>query len=117
MAGQLFRHEAVVVIWDDASARSQAVEYSEDEINQLHKPEVIITLGLLIKEDPTGISLYTENTGYDSIRGLSFIPSAMIKEVIRLGSVKRPRKPQKKGIPQGGKHAKEAVYSQEPNDP
>lgn len=92
MPEQLFRHEAVVVVWKDAHARNQAVEYTEDEVLNLHRPEEIVTLGLLLKEDSEGISLYTENTGHDAVRGANFIPAAMLKEVIRLGSVKRPRK-------------------------
>ena len=107
MSSPLFRHEAVVVVWLDAHARSQAVEYTEDEVINLHRPEEVITLGLLLKEDQNGVSLYCENTGPDAIRGANFIPAAMIKEIIRLGSVKRPRKPQKK-------HAKEAISVQEP---
>ena len=87
----LLRYPAVVVIWDDAHARNQAVEYVEEEVIQQHRPEEVKTLGLVIKEDKTGISLYTEETGPDSIRGVNFIPAGMIKEIIRLGYIKRPR--------------------------
>lgn len=91
MAKTLFRHPAVIVIWDDAHARNQAIEYIEEEVVQQHRPEEVITLGLAIKEDGAGISLYTESTGPDSVRGVNFIPAAMIKEVIRLGPLGRPR--------------------------
>ena len=88
----LFRYPLVVVIWDDAHARSQAVEYTEDEVRNLHKPEEVITLGLMLHKDESGISLYTEETGPDAVRGDNFIPAAMIKEIVHLGDVKRPRK-------------------------
>ena len=88
----LFRYPAVVAIWGDAHARNQAVEYTEDEIRNLHKEEIVTTLGLLLKEDEHGVSLYTEETGPDVVRGANFIPAALIKEIIRLGPVKRPSK-------------------------
>lgn len=89
----LFRYPAVVIIWEDAHARNQAVEYTEDEVKNLHRPEQVSTLGLLIKRDDGGVSLYTEETGPDAVRGANFIPSALIKEIIELGPVRRPRKP------------------------
>lgn len=92
----LFRYETVAVVWKDAHARNQAVEYTEDEAKiQLHRGESVITLGLLLKEDEEGVSLYNEETGPDSIRGHSFIPRAMIVEIIRLGFLKRPPKSRK----------------------
>jgi hypothetical protein len=90
----LFRYPFVIVIWNDAHARNQAVEYTEDEAKiQLHRGEVVRTGGFLLKEDEVGVSLYNEETGPDSVRGLSFVPHAMIIEVIRIGYLKRPRKP------------------------
>ena len=88
----LFRYQAVVVIWDDAHARHQAVEYTEDEVRNLHRPEAVVTLGLLLKEDEHGVSLYSEETGPDAVRGANFIPAALIKDIIRMGHLKRPRK-------------------------
>ena len=107
MANELFRHEAVICRWMDAHARNQAVEYTEDEVRNLHRPEEVITLGLLLKEDSEGISLYTESTGPSEVRGANFIPAGMIKEIIRLGHVKRPRKQLKR-------HVKEETPISEP---
>lgn len=78
----LFRYAAAVITWLDAHARNQAVEYEESEVVQQHKPEECKILGLVIKDDAEGVSLYNEETGPSSIRGLSFIPRAMIKSVI-----------------------------------
>lgn len=89
----LFRHDLVAVVWNDASARNQAVEYTESEVrSQFHQAERVISLGLLLHEDEKGLSLYTEETGPDAIRGVSFIPAPMVVEVIRLGPLKRPKK-------------------------
>lgn len=83
MAKPLFRHPVVVVKWLDAHARPQAVEYAESEVDQQHKAEPVTTLGLLVKENEAGVSLYTEETGPDGIRGLSFIPRQMLVSVER----------------------------------
>lgn len=91
-----FRYPVVVVEWLDASARNQAVEYNDTEVDQYHRAEPVKTLGLLIKENEAGISLYTEETGPDGIRGLSFIPRAMIKSVDRYTLTRiRPKRPKK----------------------
>lgn len=89
----LFRYPVVVVEWYDAHARNQAIEYDESEVGPLHKPEEVLTLGLCIKHDEKGISLYSEETGPDGIRGLNFIPAAMIKDVIyvNLTKVRKPK--------------------------
>ena len=98
--GTLFRYPAVAVIWRDCHARNQAVEYTEDEIkSQFHRGERVITLGLLLHEDADGISLYTEETGPDAIRGANFILKVNIEEIVRLGFLKTPRKP-KTGTPE-----------------
>lgn len=78
-----FRYPAAWIRWNDAHARNQAVEYTDDEIKtQFHRPEECITLGLVIRDDAEGISLYNEQTGPDSVRGAGHIPRAMIKEVV-----------------------------------
>ena len=88
-----FRYPAAVVVWLDAHARNQAVEYEESEVAPLHRPEECTIIGLVIKDDDTGISLYNEETGPSSIRGLSFIPRKMVKEVVyvNFSSVRKPR--------------------------
>ena len=76
-----FRYPAAIIIWNDSHARNQAVEYEESEVAALHRPEECMILGLIIKDDSTGISLYSEETGDTSVRGLSFIPREMLKQV------------------------------------
>ena len=90
---QKFRFPAAVISWLDAHSRSQAVEYEEAEVAQQHRPEECTILGLVIRDDAQGLSLYTEETGPSSIRGLSFIPRAMVKSVtyVTLTTI-RPKK-------------------------
>jgi len=82
-----------VIHWLDAHARNQAVEYTDDEAKtQCHKPEECSILALVIRDDETGVSLYNEETGHDSVRGVSFIPRAMIKEVVYVNLTKAKSK-------------------------
>ena len=93
MAKSLFRYPVVVCVWKDAHARPPAVEYAESEIEQQHKAEVVITLGLCIREDDKGITLYNEECGPDSVRTVSFIPREMIVSVERFKLTRiRPKK-------------------------
>ena len=88
-----FRYPAAVIVWLDAHARNQAVEYEESEVAPLHRPEECTIIGLVIRDDAAGLSIYNEETGPSSIRGLSFIPRNMLKSVtyVNLTPV-RPRK-------------------------
>ena len=81
MAKPKFRYPAAIICWLDAHARNQAVEFEESEVIQQHRPEACQILGLVIKDDPAGVSLYCEETGPSSVRGLNFIPRAMIHSV------------------------------------
>jgi hypothetical protein len=82
MAKPSFRYRAAIIRWLDAHARNQAVEYEEAEVSALHRPEECKILALVIEDNETGLSLYNEETGPSSIRGLNFIPRAMIQEVL-----------------------------------
>lgn len=94
-----FRYPAAVIVWDDAHARNQAVEYEESEVAPLHRPEECAILALVIRDDSTGLSLYSEETGPSSIRGLNFIPRAMIKSVTYV-NLSTPRKKRAASAPQ-----------------
>lgn len=87
----------VCVIWDDAHGTASG-EYTEDEIaKDLHQPMPIKSFGLKVQDDERGVSLANEITSEDldvlpTYRGVSFIPRAMVKEVIDLGVPARRRK-------------------------
>lgn len=91
MAIPKFRYPAAIIVWDDAHARNQAVEYEESEIVQVHRPEQCQILALVIKDDEKGLTLYTEETGPSSIRGVSFVPRPMVKAVYYV-NLTSPRK-------------------------
>lgn len=108
-----FRYPAAVVTWLDAHARNQAVEYEEAEVGSLHRPEECKILALVIKDDETGLSIYNEETGPTSIRGVSFIPHAMIKDVIyvNLTKLRKPRHAATKKSDHPARHAAAAAVS------
>lgn len=77
----------VTVKWLDANA-TQTVAYLENEIP--HQPATAYTVGWLLRDDATGISLANEYFEEDETwRGMTFIPRGMILSVT---GTKRPRK-------------------------
>lgn len=98
MVKSQFRYPAAIIRWLDAHSRNQAVEYEEAEIGALHRPEPCQILALVIKDDAAGVSIYNEETGPTSIRGVSFIPRAMIQDITYV-NLERPRKPRHGKIP------------------
>lgn len=106
MAKPKFRYPAAIIIWNDAHARNQAVEYEESELVQQHRPEECKTLGLVVTDDAAGITIYNEETGPTSVRGVSFIPRAMLKSVtyVNLSPVRKVRheKPAPSPVALGG---------------
>lgn len=88
-------HPLVAVVWDDAKATA-VVEYDLNEVRtQFHRPARYTTYGLLIVDDPAGVTLATEEGDDHNLRGLSFIPRQMIVEVVILPK-RRNRKPSAK---------------------
>lgn len=88
-----FRYPAAIIIWNDAHARNQAVEYEESELIQQHRPEECMTLGLVVTDDEAGVTIYNEQTGATSVRGVSFIPKAMLKSVTYVNlTIPKPKK-------------------------
>jgi hypothetical protein len=94
-----FRYPAAIIIWNDAHARNQAVEYEESELIQQHRPEECKTLGLVVTDDEAGITIYNEQTGPSSVRGVSFIPKAMLKSVTYVNLTPRKKAKDERPIP------------------
>jgi hypothetical protein len=78
-------HPLVAVVWDDAKATA-VVEYDLNEVRtQFHRAARYTTYGLLLVDDEKGITLASEEGDDHNLRGLTFIPRAMIVEVVVLG--------------------------------
>lgn len=91
----------VAVTWDDA--KSVAVEeYDLNEIRtQFHRPARYTTYGLLVVDDPAGVTLGAEQGDDGRLRGLTFIPRAMIVDVRHLScAATRTRKKRPAAAPQ-----------------
>lgn len=74
----------VLVTWNDANASATAVYVKSTH----HQPTVMHTVGWLLDQDETGLSLacerFTGDDGQWNYRGLTFIPKGMATKVRRL---------------------------------
>lgn len=72
--------QLTIVKWDDAW-QDQENFATIHGIKQTHEPMLVETMGVLLVDDETGISIANERStqdGKDVYRGRSFIPRAMI---------------------------------------
>lgn len=89
----------VAVIWEDATGDDNG-EYTLEKAQEDHHAAHFLSLGFKAVDDEKGITLFAEQRLGDEVgmRGRSFIPRGMIKEVIegkelvRLLGLSRPRK-------------------------
>jgi hypothetical protein len=74
----------VLVVWNDAW-QDQDNFTSSHGIAMSHKPMAVQTLGWLIHEDHTGLSIVNEQSldesGAEVFRGRTFVPRAMVSSV------------------------------------
>ncbi len=76
-------NQLVLVTWDDAWADTDGFATMHG-IAQTHHPMKIQTMGWLLQDDETGVSLANERSsedGTDTFRGRTFIPRAMVRDV------------------------------------
>ncbi len=81
------------VYWDDAW-QDQENFATAHGIASTHEAMPIETAGWLIQDDAMGVSLVNERStqdGHDVFRGRTFIPRAMIKDVVPV-KITKPRK-------------------------
>lgn len=88
------KHRQLVVIeWLDAWADQENFATAHG-ILSTHEPMPVQTIGWLIQDDETGISVVNEQStqdGHDVFRGRTFIPRAMIK-IVTAYNLTKPRK-------------------------
>lgn len=78
----------VKVEWYDAWTKLDGV--SLDDVKSYHAPTLVTTIGWLLYQDDTGVSLAPET--YDELyRNRTFIPAGMIKSVT-IVNLAKPRK-------------------------
>ena len=85
-------HRLAAVVWDDAKATA-VEEYDLNEVRtQFHRPARYTTYGLLLVDDEKGVTLASEEGDDHNLRGLTFIPRAMVVEVVFLGRARAKKK-------------------------
>ena len=91
-----FSKHLVLVSWDDAWGDTDGFATLHG-IQQTHHPMLVQTLGWLLQDDATGISIANEQStadGQPTYRGRTFIPRAMVQSVTPFKmTTPRPRKP------------------------
>lgn len=89
-------HPLAAVVWDDAKATA-VEEYDLNEVRtQFHRPARYTTYGLLLVDDEKGVTLASEEGDDKNLRGLTFIPRAMVVEVVFLGRARAKKTAAKK---------------------
>lgn len=87
LKGALSKLPLVCVVWNDAHG-SAIGEYTVAEAKRdFHKPAPVHSFGLLVSDDAEGVTICMDDTSQPSepaetYRGLSFIPRAMVVDVI-----------------------------------
>jgi len=90
----------VLVTWDDAWTDTDGFATLHG-VQQTHQPMAIQTIGWLLQDDTTGISLANEQSaedGHPTYRGRTFIPRAMVRTVQPF-TMTKPRKPKTVEVP------------------
>jgi hypothetical protein len=89
-------HPLAAVVWDDAKTTA-VEEYDLNEVRtQFHRPARYTTYGLLLVDDEKGVTLASEEGDDQNLRGLTFIPRAMVVEVVFLGRARAKKAAAKK---------------------
>ena len=88
----------VAVKWADAHASPESYA-SPDEMN--HHPMMLITYGMLVKDDEMGVSLVLEESavdGEDEWRGHVFIPRPLIQDMWVLAPTPHVKSRDRRGL-------------------
>lgn len=86
----------VALKWHDAHGSATSA-FNEHEIP--HAPIEITTYGLLLRDDQEGVSVANEVCNDGTYRGHSFVPRALIVDMIDLGEPKAKRKRRVAAVP------------------
>jgi hypothetical protein len=110
-------HPLAAVVWDDAKATA-VEEYDLNEVRtQFHRPARYTTYGLLLVDDEKGVTLASEEGDDRNLRGLTFIPRAMVVEVVFLGRARAKKKSRPKRQAEATPHAAPPQPSDAPGPP
>lgn len=82
-----------LVRWMDAHSPAATDAYSATDIDSLHRPYPIITMGWILRDDADGVTIGGEWVGGQEFRNLTIVQRVLVVETVRL---KLPRPPRAK---------------------
>jgi hypothetical protein len=80
----------VIVEWDDHKG-DDGTPLSLEDVESFHKPKVITTIGWLLKEDESGVTIANEYFD-QTYRGTTFVDKRMLRSLTPY-KLSKPRKP------------------------
>jgi hypothetical protein len=104
--GKYIPPKLVEITWLDPHSPAATAVYNVTELDDVHKPIVVKTVGRLLRDDHVGITLACEDVGENNYRGLTFILRVLIENVKPLSSNRKPRKAKIKPTIQETEHGK-----------
>lgn len=81
------KHDIYAVKWDDA--HYNAGEFEAHEV--IHRPWQYTSVGILVQNDETGITLAMDIGEDGRFRGVTFVPRAMVLETWKIGPLTKRR--------------------------
>lgn len=92
----------VALLWLDANSprATETIDTSDPAwIKEHHTPITIVTVGFVIKDDETGVSIVAESIGDGSYRGQTFVPRSLVLDMVPLlTKVKRKKRAARKSV-------------------
>lgn len=79
----------MIVKWDDAYSPLGSEVTNDENLDEVHKPLEMLTVGWLLRDNLKGITICSENCGDGDYRNRTFIPRALVTSVRRLTKGKK----------------------------
>jgi len=76
-------HKLVAVTWDDAHIQADTLTAEEVAATT---PCVMTTFGLLVRDDEAMVGVAAELKDDGSYRSVTFVPRALVREIVSLGT-------------------------------
>lgn len=80
---ELKEYELWAILWDDAHYDGSELEESEI----MHRPWQYVTVGILLKDDETGITVTNDLSEDGRSRGRNFVPAKMVVKKWKIGAL------------------------------
>lgn len=81
------------ITWLDPCSPEATAVHNIKELETVHRPLEVTTIGYVLKDDEKGVTLACEHCGGDDYRGLTFVLRVLIVRDESVGPSPRPRRP------------------------